>query len=264
MNCFSRASIETTTKFRSNSFALESLACSSDQFQKSYYGLLKKKTTVINLEEYGIFLRKCINYDVLPYKGDLSICSMPSHKKLSFVELYLADKDNEKNLEKAKKEYTEALTIELVSIDGSFHNTLMNKLEKCSIDMKKRVKYMYITELERLKEGSNTKETQKMHANSSFTHYARSKICSKDSLKDSGTDSSYGSMENSRTNNKTRPKEREINNSFTAVEYKKHVKPSQIRRLERRALERKKKADEHAIAQISVLLDSASLSSSKE
>jgi len=41
------------------------------------------------------------------------------------------------------------------------------------------------------------------------------------------------------------------------------VKPSQIRRLERRALERKKKADEHAIAQISVLLDSA-LSSSKE
>ena len=61
---------------------------------------------------------------------------------------------------------------------------------------------------------------------------------------------SHCTIENSRKTNKIRPK-REINNSITAVGYKKYVKPSQIRRLDRRALERKKKAEEHANAQIS-------------
>jgi len=261
MNCFSKANVESVTNFRNNSFALESLACSSDQFQKSYHVLLEKKTTIINLEEYGTFLRKCLNYDVLPLKGELSNCSMPSHKRLSFVELYLAEKENEKKLEKAKKEYVDALSIELVSIDSSFHNTLMNKLEKCSVDMKKRVKYIYISEIERLKEGNITQDANNAQVNSSFTHEASRKIFSKGFMKDTGDVLSNFTERNPRTNNKMHPKERQMNNSFTAVGYKKHVKPSQIRRLERRALERKKQAEEHAIAHISVLLDSASLSS---
>merc|ERR1712179_245680 len=94
MNCFSKERNESMAKFRKKSFALDSLAKSSDSFQKTYDGVLKKKSALTHLEEYGVFLRKCLHHDVLPYKGELTDCSTQSHKRMSFVELYLAEKEN--------------------------------------------------------------------------------------------------------------------------------------------------------------------------
>merc|ERR1712141_877784 len=133
------------------SFALESLAWHSGDFRKAFNELSDKTGKLIEVEEHGTFLKKCIELHVMPRKDRFFENLSLSHKNISYVDLLIAEKEFEKRLDELETDYRKTFMSIFGHLETSFKNVLLIHILKKARSSRNQIKWKYICEMNTLR-----------------------------------------------------------------------------------------------------------------
>jgi len=137
---------------------------------------MNKSYNLLEIEEHGVFLKKCLEMRVLPRKKQL-YCSnqsseIHSRETANFSQLYKADEENYVLLKTEKKSFVDLLHYKTKRLNSNWQQTLFIEIKKETWFLRRKIKKYHFLSIRNLKKQTRTILQNIHHENLSTNKHA--------------------------------------------------------------------------------------------